>query len=48
MNESTQASQLLRFGIITAFATLAFIGTTVIRIPIPATGAISTWATPSS
>ena len=38
MKESTQASQLLRFGIITAFATLAFIGTTVIRIPIPATG----------
>lgn len=30
--------QLVRVGIVAAFATLAFAGTTVIRIPIPATG----------
>ena len=30
--------QLLRVGIVAAFATLAFVGTTVVRIPIPATG----------
>jgi len=29
---------LLRFGIVAAFATLSFVGTTVIRIPLPATG----------
>lgn len=30
--------QLVRVGVIAAFATLAFLGTTVIRIPIPASG----------
>lgn len=38
MNETTQANHLLKFGIIAAFATLAFVGTVAIRIPIPATG----------
>lgn len=38
MTENDQTKMLLRVGIITAFATLAFIGTTIIRIPIPATG----------
>jgi uncharacterized membrane protein len=33
-----QLKQLLRVGIIAAFATLAFVGTAIIRIPIPATG----------
>lgn len=35
---SNEASRLFRVGVIAAFATLAFAGTTVIRIPIPATG----------
>ena len=38
MSNSSEARQLFRVGIIAAFATLAFVGTTVIRIPIPATG----------
>ncbi|RUA01278.1 MAG: ECF transporter S component [Deltaproteobacteria bacterium] len=33
-----QQKQLITIGIIAAYATLAFVGTTVIRIPIPATG----------
>jgi uncharacterized membrane protein len=36
--QQTDAAQLFRVGIIAAFATLAFVGTTIIRIPIPATG----------
>lgn len=36
--ENTDPQQLFRVGIVAAFATLAFVGTTVIRIPIPATG----------
>ncbi len=38
MNTSREASQLFRVGVIAAFATLAFAGTFVIRIPIPASG----------
>ena len=38
MSNSTDVKQLMHVGIIAAFATLAFVGTTVIRIPIPATG----------
>ncbi len=38
MNQTSEAKQLFRVGIVAAFATLAFVGTTVIRIPIPATG----------
>ena len=34
----TEARRLFTVGIVAAFATLAFAGTTVIRIPIPATG----------
>lgn len=36
--QHTDTHQLFRVGIVAAFATLAFVGTTVIRIPIPATG----------
>lgn len=36
--QQTDTRQLFRVGIVAAFATLAFVGTTVIRIPIPATG----------
>jgi uncharacterized membrane protein len=38
MNTTSEASRLFRVGVIAAFATLAFVGTAVIRIPIPATG----------
>jgi uncharacterized membrane protein len=38
MAQQTQQKQLITIGIIAAYATLAFIGTTIIRIPIPATG----------
>lgn len=38
MTRSTEVQRLFRVGIVAAFATLAFVGTTVIRIPIPATG----------
>lgn len=38
MSRSAEVQRLFRVGIIAAFATLAFVGTTVIRIPIPATG----------
>jgi uncharacterized membrane protein len=38
VNDTSEAKQLFRVGIVAAFATLAFVGTTVIRIPIPATG----------
>lgn len=38
MTDRTQVRHLVQAGIIAAFATLAFIGTMVIRIPIPATG----------
>lgn len=38
MTENDQTKLLVKVGIIAAFATLAFIGTTIIRIPIPATG----------
>jgi len=38
MEKNRQVKILVRVGVITAFATLAFVGTTVIRIPIPATG----------
>ena len=38
MPETSEVKQLVNVGIVAAFATLAFIGTLVIRIPIPATG----------
>ncbi|MCP3951277.1 MAG: ECF transporter S component [Desulfobacterales bacterium] len=38
MAPSEDAKKLFQVGIIAAFATLAFVGTTVIRVPIPATG----------
>jgi uncharacterized membrane protein len=38
VTSETQMKQLVRVGVIAAFATLAFLGTTVIRIPIPASG----------
>jgi uncharacterized membrane protein len=38
MPEKSDVKQLITIGIIAAFATLSFIGTLVIRIPIPATG----------
>jgi uncharacterized membrane protein len=38
MPERSEVKQLVNVGIIAAFATLSFIGTLVIRIPIPATG----------
>ena len=38
MKQSLQMQQLLRVGVTVAFITLAFLGTTVIRIPIPASG----------
>lgn len=38
MTKPSEVKQLVNVGIVAAFATLAFVGTTVIRIPIPATG----------
>jgi uncharacterized membrane protein len=38
MAKSSEVKQLINVGIVAAFATLAFVGTTIIRIPIPATG----------
>ncbi len=38
MAKSSEVKQLINVGIVAAFATLAFAGTTVIRIPIPASG----------
>jgi len=38
VTSNTQMKQLIRIGVAAAFATLAFLGTTVIRIPIPASG----------
>ena len=38
MPSSSQANRLFNTGILAAFATLAFVGTTIIRIPIPASG----------
>ena len=38
MPKTSDVKQLINVGIIAAFATLAFIGTLVIRVPIPATG----------
>ncbi len=38
MKQSHQMQQLLRVGVTVAFITLSFLGTTVIRIPIPASG----------
>ena len=38
MPEKSEVRFLIKVGIIAAFATLAFVGTTVIRIPIPASG----------
>ena len=38
MAPTEDAKKLFQVGIIAAFATLAFVGTTVIRVPIPATG----------
>ncbi|UCG08949.1 MAG: ECF transporter S component [Desulfobacterales bacterium] len=38
MSNTSEVKQLVNVGIVAAFATLSFIGTLVIRIPIPATG----------
>lgn len=38
MPPSSQVNRLFNIGILAAFATLAFVGTTLIRIPIPASG----------
>jgi uncharacterized membrane protein len=38
MNPGTNAKTLYKIGLMAAFATLAFVGTTIIRVPIPATG----------
>ena len=38
MAKTYEVKQLVNVGIVAAFVTLAFVGTTVIRIPIPATG----------
>ncbi len=38
MKQPSQMQQLLRVGVMAAFITLSFLGTTVIRIPIPASG----------
>jgi len=38
MPKTSEVKQLVNVGIVAAFATLSFIGTLVIRIPIPATG----------
>ena len=38
MAQSEDVKKLFQVGIIAAFATLAFVGTAVIRVPIPATG----------
>lgn len=38
MTPDTQMKWLVRVGVVAAFATLAFLGTTIIRIPIPASG----------
>ena len=38
MTKSKEIKLLFRVGIVAAFATLAFVGTMIIRIPIPVTG----------
>ncbi len=38
MKERSEAQRLFHIGIIAAFATLAFVGTLAIRVPIPASG----------
>lgn len=38
MARESQAKQLMTIGTIAAYATLAFVGTTIIRVPLPATG----------
>lgn len=38
MAKQSEVQQLITIGVIATYATLAFVGTTVIRIPIPATG----------
>ena len=38
MTSNTHMKQLILVGVTAAFATLAFLGTTIIRIPIPASG----------
>jgi uncharacterized membrane protein len=38
MNQKSESNLLFRVGIVAAFATLAFVGTMIIRIPIPVTG----------
>jgi uncharacterized membrane protein len=38
MEKQKQIKLLIKVGIIAAFVTLAFVGTTILRIPIPATG----------
>jgi uncharacterized membrane protein len=38
MNQKSESNLLFRVGIVAAFATLSFVGTMLIRIPIPVTG----------
>lgn len=38
MNQTKEVNLLFRTGLIAAFATLAFVGTMIVRIPIPVTG----------
>jgi uncharacterized membrane protein len=38
MNQTSESKLLFRVGIVAAFATLSFVGTMIIRIPIPVTG----------
>ena len=38
MAQEAQQKQLITIGIIAAYTTLAFVGTTIIRVPLPATG----------
>lgn len=38
MSKASEVKLLVRVGIVAAFAALAFVGTAIIRIPIPATG----------
>ncbi len=38
MNQNKEINLLFRVGIIAAFSTLAFVGTMIIRVPIPVTG----------
>jgi uncharacterized membrane protein len=38
ISKNKESNRLFRVGIVAAFATLSFVGTMIIRIPIPVTG----------